>query len=297
MNRRRWLILLAGALALGVPTVAAISRSGASREPADDLGDLFVLSVGVEPSLTASGKADPYAGDAWFVRRALAQAEPLYATTHSRVLAGPRATRGAVLDALAWLGTSVGDRDVAILFFSAHGSIAPHGTASKEGYYLELAGAGGPEPDCVLFGSELNAALSRVHGRVVLLIDTCSAGAMMPADGRSARRLAVVASCGADECSSGQWERTDRPHGWFVIALCEAFNSSADTNGDGVVTLVEMTAYLPARAKRLYEKQNAVIFLPEGMFDIPLVRIDRNRPAGALWRAGMGATCFTQIDI
>src|SRR5947209_4348802 len=158
MKRHRWLIPLAGTLALAAVTVPALWRSGASRRAhadpmgrADDRGacDLYVLSVGVEPKLTAQGKRDPYAGDAWFVRQALAQAEPLYATTHSRVLAGPRATRAAVLDALAWLGTSVGERDAAVVFFSTHGSIAPRGMAPKEGYYIDLAGAGGPEKDGV----------------------------------------------------------------------------------------------------------------------------------------------------
>ncbi len=283
MNRRRWLILLACALPAGAATVPVIWQNGASRQWDDDRGELYVLSVGVEPGLTASGKADPYAGDAWFVRQALAQAEPLYATTHSRVLAGSRATRAAVLDALAWLGTSVGERDVAILFFSAHGSVASPGMAPKEGYYLDLAGAGGPEPDCVLWGSELNAALSRVQGRVVLFLDTCSAAAVIPADGLSPRRLAVVASCGADECSGGQWERIDRPHGWFVIALCEALNGSADANGDGVVTLDERTSYVPARAKQFYDKQNAVVFLREPMPDLPLARMDRKRSASELW--------------
>jgi hypothetical protein len=292
MKRHRWLILLASTLALGAVTVPAVWRIGASRQaPADRAdgrgpGDLYVLSVGVEPGLTAKGKRDPYAGDAWFVRQALAQAEPLYATTHSRVLAGSRATRAGVLGALAWLGTSVGERDVAVLFFSAHGSIAPRGMAPKEGYYLDLAGAGGPEKDCVLWGSELNAALGTVRGRAVLLLDTCSAAAVIPADGPGARRAAVVASCGADESSSGQWKRADRPHGWFVIALCEALNGSADANGDGVVTLAEATSYLPARAKGFYGKQTAVVSLREPLLELPLARIDRDRPATELWPPG-----------
>jgi hypothetical protein len=117
-------------MALGLLTVFAIWRtwgslpaSGYAADEVKDLGsgDLYILSVGVEPRLTAKGKRDPYAGDAWFVRQALAQAEPLYATTHTRVLAGARATRKEVLEALAWLGKSVGERDVAVLFFSTHG--------------------------------------------------------------------------------------------------------------------------------------------------------------------------------
>jgi hypothetical protein len=258
--------------------------SGYAGDRANDLasGDLYILSVGVEPRLTAKGKRDPYAGDAWFVRQALAQAEPLYATTHARVLAGPRANRDEVLEALAWLGKSVGERDVAVLFFSTHGSIAPRGRAPKEGFYIDLAGAGVSKKNCVLWGSELHSALGKVRGRTALLLDTCSASGIIPADGSKVHQAAVVASCAVNESSSGQWERTDRPHGWFVIALCEALDGMADTNGDGVVTLAEVTFYLPARAKRLYDKQNAVSLLGE-LFDLPLARIDRNRPAVTLW--------------
>ncbi len=295
MKRHRRLILLASALALGALAVPAVWRTGASRQsPADPTGraggrgpgDLYVLSVGIEPGLTAQGKRDPYAGDAWFVRQAMARAEPLYATAHSRVLAGSRATRAGVLDALAWLGVSVGERDAAVIFFSAHGSIAPRGVAPGEGYYIDLAGAGGPEKDCVLWGSELNAALGRVRGRAVLLLDTCSAAAVTPAGGPGAGRAAVVASCGADERSSGQWERADRPHGWFVIALCEAIGGLADVNGDGVVTLAEVTSYVPARAKGFYGKQTAVVSLRGPLLDLPLARVDPDRPAAELWPPG-----------
>lgn len=291
MKRHRSLILLASAFALSAVALAVACWIGAFRRVPDPegpaeasgSGNLYVLSVGVEPSLTAKGKRDPYAGDAWFVRHALAHAEPLYATTHSWVLAGPRATRTAVLDALDWLATSVGERDVAVVFFSTHGDVAPPGLAPRVGYYLDLAGAGGLGKDCVLWGSELNAKLDRVQGRTVLFMDTCSAAAAIPADGSNARRLAVVASCGAGEKSSGQWGRADRPHGWFVLALCEALNGSADANGDGVVTLGEVTAYVPARARRLYAKQNAVVSFNQQLLDLPLTRTDLRRFAGDLW--------------
>jgi hypothetical protein len=70
----------------------------------------------------------------------------------------------------------------------------------------------------------------------------------------------VVAACTADEGSSGQWKRPDQPHGWFVLALCEALNGLADANGDEVVTLAEVNAYLPDRARQFHREQNAVVF-------------------------------------
>jgi hypothetical protein len=262
-----------------------------------ETGDLYVLSIGVEPNLTAAGKRDPYAGDAWFVREALARAEPVYATTHSRVLAGPRAARADVLDALSWLATSLRERDVAIVFFSAHGSIAPPGAVpGHEGFYIDLAGAA-PGKDCVLWGSELNGALEHVRGRSVLLVDTCSAEAVIPADGHSSGdddRVAVLASCKSDESSSGQWARADRPHGWFVIALCEALAGSADVNGNGIVTLRELTSYVPDRARQLYGKQDAVVHAPDSLYDLPLSRTDPNHPAAELWSVSSATSVPTR---
>src|SRR5436853_5855157 len=127
MKRRRWLIVVVSSTVVGDASLLAIWQPWATPHASPDAagraddprpGDLYILTVGVDPNLTAQCKRDPYAGDAWFVRQALAQAEPLYATTHSRVLAGERATRAGVLEALAWLGKSVAERDVAVIFFS-----------------------------------------------------------------------------------------------------------------------------------------------------------------------------------
>ena len=209
------------------------------------LGELYILSVGVEPDLTAKGEHDVYAGDAWFVRQALAQAESLYGTTHSRVLAGKRANHFEVVTALDWLAKSVGEQDVAVVFFSAHGDMD-----DKKGYYISLAGSGGTDQQAELWGSELNAALRKLRCRTVLLLDTCSAAGVIQGDEAKTSSVAVVAACKTEESSDGQWKRKDRPHGWFVIALCEALNGLADTNRDGVVTLTELNAYLPDRARR-----------------------------------------------
>jgi len=93
------------------------------------------------------------------------------------------------------------------------------------------------EPNDRLWGSELNVTLRKIRGRTVLLLDTCSAGGVIQGDEAKGFPAAVVAACGAKEESDGQWKRKDRPHGWFVIALCEALNGMADANRDGVVTL------------------------------------------------------------
>jgi hypothetical protein len=213
MKLRRWLIVVVSSTAVGAAMLTLWEPWATPHVSWDATGwtgdakpsDLYLLTVGVEPNLTAKGKRDLYAADAWFVRQALAQAEPLYATTHSRVLAGEQATRTSVLAALAWLGKSVAERDVAVLFFSTHGSIAPPGRAPKEGFYIDLAGAGTSAnvKNCVLWGAELNAALAKIRGRTVLLLDTCQAGGVIQADGAKDHQAAVVTACATAEDSSG----------------------------------------------------------------------------------------------
>src|SRR4051794_18774886 len=98
------------------------------------MADLFILSIGVEPTLTANGERDWYAQDAEYVRQALVRAEPLYDTVHSRVLNGDRATRARVLQALDWLARSVNRTDVVVFFLSGHGDVDP-----DQGYQIHLA--------------------------------------------------------------------------------------------------------------------------------------------------------------
>ena len=244
-------------------------------------GELYILTVGVEPELTTKDERDPYAGDAVYVRQAFARAETLYTTTHSRVLSGKLATRANVLKALDWLGASVGEGDVAIIFFSTHGDVDP-----KKGYHIDLFDARETEEEPVLWGSELNTRLAKVRGHTILLLDTCCAGAVLLSGEGQSPRTAVVAACKADEGSDGQWKRKDRPHGWYVIALCEAIGGRADSNQDGIVTLGEVNSYLPDRAKEFYNEQNAVVSVEMELVDLPLAQIDRNSPAVTLWPPG-----------
>ena len=181
--------------------------------------DGYVLSVGVNSALTQPWAWDAYAKDAWFVSAALDGAASLYDHLHRRVLAGPRATRAAVLDGLQWLSACVQAQDVALLFFSAHGEMDPHG-----GYCLSLAACSDGET-AGLWGWELRSALAKLRGKTVVLLDTCHAagiltpGAPLPAT--------FVVACGANEFSYGQTTRRDRPHGYFVMALCEALRGTA----------------------------------------------------------------------
>ena len=226
--------------------------------------DCYVLSVGVNSALTQPWAWDAYAKDAWFVSAALDGTASLYDHLHRRVLAGPRATRAAVLDGLRWLAACVQAQDVALLFFSAHGELDPHG-----GYCLSLAACSDGEA-AGLWGRELRTALAKLRGKTVVLMDTCHAagiltpGAPLPAT--------FVVACGANEFSYGQTARRDRPHGFFVMALCEALRGTG-TLPQGLFRVQDLIDVLPARTRRLSPHQTAVVACRPGEASIGLARV------------------------
>ena len=255
--------------------------------------DLYVLSIGVEPTWTFKGERDLYAGDAVFISEAFVHSKGLYAHTHRRVVAGKRATREKVLAGLAWLRRSVSEEDVAVIFFSTHG-----GGDAESGHEVFLYGAGGEYSS--LKSPEIWAGLDAVKGRTVVLMDTCTSGGMIPPASQLGKRTAFFAGCTATEETDGQFQRADRPHGWFVIALCEALAGKADNDGDGVVTLGEVEQYLPGRAKQFYRTQNAFLVGSKEIRKLQLVRVDPAHPAIELFTAQKketGLNPFGETDV
>jgi len=255
--------------------------------------DLYVLSIGVEPSWTFKGERDLYAGDAVFVSKAFVRSKEIYAHTRRRVLAGKRATREEVLKGFTWLKRSVGTEDVAIVFSQRTG-----GGDDESGHEVFLYDAG--EEGVPLKSTEIWPALDAVKGRTVVLMDTCTAGGLIPAASQLGQRTAVFAACTADEETSGQFHRADRPHGWFVIALCEALAGKADIDGDGMVILGEVEQYLPGRAKQFSRRQNAFLVGSKEIRKLPFVRVDPAHPAIELFTAKKrvpGRNPFGETDV
>jgi hypothetical protein len=240
-------------------------------------GDLYILAIGIEPDLTKKGERDPYAGDAEFVSKAMTQAGTPFTKTHRKILTGKDASRANVLKALGSLIETVEQDDLAVIFFSAHGDM--HGS---NGYAIDLADSDAKTASR-LWGSELNDILAQIRGRTLLLLDTCNAGGVLQGAKPKPDRIGVLAACKADEESDGQWQRADRPHGWFVIALCEALAGLADNDHDGSVTLAEVATYLAPRARSLYKQQNAVFDSAATVSKIPLTRCDRTQKPTVLW--------------
>lgn len=252
------------------PESAAAASEGA-------LGDLYLLGVGVDSDIE-DDQRDWYARDARFVREALVSAEALYRHTHSRLRLGADATRAAVLADLEWLAANLREDDVAVLFFSVHADRGEDDNA----LWLYLAETPETQAQSDLSGDELNAALARLRGRVIVLLDTCHAGALAELATFQTHRATLIAACAADEESGGQWLRRDHPHGYFVIALCEALAGQV-TSPDGDVRLQPVIDSLPARVAVLNPDQQVQVFNPEITASVPLARRASGEVLGPLW--------------
>ena len=124
-----------------------------------------------------------------------------------------------------------------------------------------MRAAPGPSQDSGLFGTDLRPELGEIakYGRVLVLLDTCSSGAMT-VDGRSlaagadlVRRslsgsnVTVLASSGAMEVSR---EKSEWNNGAFTEALLEGLGKAGDTDASGMISVQELAGYIDRRLLR-----------------------------------------------
>lgn len=267
-------------LLVGLASVALLDASTAQPPPAKQppaaKGNLYVLSVGVEPQLTSKGKFDIYAQDAEFVASAMSAGKPLFGKVEPAVVNGKNATRNNVLAALKKLKTQVREQDTAVIFFSTHGGIETPG-----GYTITLAN--GPQGGGQwITGAELLSEISALPGKVVVMLDTCCAAGAIPA--QPTKNIAYITACRKEESSFGQSDRRTSPHGYFVIAVCEAMTGMADQNGDGAITIGEIQSYVTKRATALCGEQHAVSRIPPTHADVVLGQVDKDQKLPTLFK-------------
>jgi hypothetical protein len=127
--------------------------------------------------------------------------------------------------------------DTLLIHYSGNGFRGPDGS-----FYLAVVDT---ERDC-LDATALDAEfiLSQLRNsrcrRIVLTVDTCHAGAFFNNNRGIPNGLYAITSCGADELCG------DTPEGGaFSLALCAGLrHSDADTDGDGLVSIDELHAYV-----------------------------------------------------
>ncbi len=243
--------------------------------------DLYVLAVGVSAYASARWADLKYpASDA---RRfsELWRDDPLYATTHIRVLPDGEATWQGIMGGVEWLVNNVTERDVAVVYLGGHGKIHP-----ADNSYAFLPSDADPKRKLTTWLKEehYKGPLEALPGKTLLFIDTCHAGA---AGG------AQVAMRGADltelineltdaesglivfAASNGRQPAQESPlwgGGAFTNAILSCATAPGERRFDGAVTHKGLGQCVHDKVLELTERdQRVVVVVPPGVEDYPVL--------------------------
>ena len=187
-----------------------------------------------------------------------------------RCLTNAEARRGAVLEALDWLGGAAGPEATATVYFSGHGAETPEHYLMPHGYQMSDL------PGTAITGREFTEKLRAIRAKkLIVLLDCCFAGGVadagaeakgpawvkspLPPDviealGASSGRV-VIASSRKDE---GSW--TGTPYSVFTRAVLEALAGYGAFEQDGFARVLDLALYVGRMvANRTGDKQHPII--------------------------------------
>jgi WD40 repeat protein len=243
---------------------------------------LYILAVGIseyaQPELNlrfAHRDAEEFAA-AWKT-----QEGPVYAKVETRVLTNKEATVRGILDGMEWLVHSATQKDVAILFLSAHGV-----RDERDNYYLATH-----EIDLKRLRStavrwnEVESLIQDIPSKFLLFVDTCHSAGITGAKGARGvdpLRELVSEDTGAIVLSSSMAREVSLEdprwgHGAFTKALLDIFRGGADGdhNKDGYLSLTELNDELAERVKALTEgRQHTATKWPPTISNFNFYRLD-----------------------
>jgi WD40 repeat protein len=239
----------------------------APQNPSGDLprtlSNLKILAIGV------SRYDDPridHLAFAVFDARALVNAfkdqeGKLYGTVTSLLIATGELqppTKNTIDRELSVFFQDLGSRDTALLFFSGHGANDDNGNYYFLPSDIRLTADGGIPYEDALNVEAIARALD-VPGRKLLFVDTSHTGGISAVNIRpvDAARLAMdlkplrpllFTSSRGDGLSR---ESVDHKSGLFTYAITEGFGGKADSDGNKLITMKELGAYVSGRVADL----------------------------------------------
>lgn len=285
-------------------TVAVIAQSAAGSSPPAQLrlrwtgpapaaagpqlqARLLLLAIGVGAYNRSELRLTYPAKDARDLAELLkSQRAGLYREVQARVLTDAQATRQGILAGIEWLHHTAAPEDTLVLLLAGHGI----SDAATGQYYFLPADADPQNPLATMLpASALQQALATLPGRVVLLLDTCHAGDVLP--GRKLRGVPAgpddgisrfVSELGSIEqgvvvltASVGTQSSQESPewgNGVFTKALLEGLRGQADYRKTGRVTVNMLDLYISERVRELTRgTQTPATAKPSTIADFPLV--------------------------
>lgn len=201
----------------------------------------------------------------------------LYGSVEKRVLLDRTATRSAILEELERLGRGAQVGDVTVIFLAGHGVFDSDRLACFVPFDGDISRL---RRTCIPF-SELKYYAGKIPGKVMLFLDACFSGAIIPGarafptDINSAAGELLNASPGLFIFASSAPSQISREdplwsNGAFTRALLEGLRGGADYNGDGIITAGMLDLYIGRRVKELTGgRQTPLTLRSPGMSDFP----------------------------
>lgn len=244
-------------------------------------GTLHLLSFGIGAAMKGPPVDDLYGRDAGFVAEAVTRSPSAWKRVEAKFVSGLECTPERLLKELERLVKDAKPGDLVFVHASTHGT--------TEDGLLRLDS----EHEKGIDANVLSSRLAELPCPALVTIDACQAGGAVRSD--LPKQSAWLLGCSETQSTSGQTDDRKVPHGFLVLAMCEAMRGDADSEGDGVVTIGELFKWVPPRAMDLARgscEQDAVVVLPADLAKLPLTRAlpGKREP---LWTAKEGAALPT----
>jgi TolB-like protein len=204
-----------------------------------------------------------------------------YREVRTLVLTNQNATRENILGGLSRFLGQAGPDDVAVLFVAGHGI---RDLTSGSYYFLPAPATADNLVTEGLRMSDFDETLRVIRHNVravVVMLDTCHAGSLGIPSSRvvSADEMARQMTSGegfyllaATKPGEESKEQSSLAHGAFTYAVLEGLRGSADTDGDGLLTVSELFGYVARRVPLLTQSRQHPYSKMEGT-DFTLLRV------------------------
>ena len=179
------------------------------------------------------------------------RSKPLFRHVEVKMVIGDQKTKQGILDGFTWLRERMTEKDVGVIFITAHGGSGPSG-----GLSLQTVDRHGG-----LKAKEIIPALKGIKGRLVFFISSCHAAGFLQVQGaKNLDNVVVMAACPADIGEAR-----------FGTHLVEALKGKADLNHDGIITLDELERHMAKQRSGKGNNNFPVIAHPASVNSFPLI--------------------------
>jgi WD40 repeat protein len=267
-------VLASNGAATSEPIIVRVAYDAPVKE-INALPNLHLLSIGISDYRDASLSLRYAHEDALaFARAWQSQQDQVFGKIDTSILVNEEATAPKILTAMEQLGEQVSQRDLAVIFISAHG------IRNRQLEYFLATHEIDPEnlPGTGLHFSAVTKLLESLPCKVLLFVDTCHAAGITGAKAVFRDPLYELTSeeYGAIVFSSSlareiSLEDEKWGHGAFTKAILDTFGSSAsDINQDGFLSLTEMEQSVSDRVTEMTDgQQHPVMKRPATIHNIP----------------------------